>query len=205
MASYRAVSATVEDGAICVRFECDVQGAIGWQLFDPATGAFLSEGEWSESGAATSVRVALPPEGGAYRVQVAPVEDREQYIAIDAEVGAGDLAISEPRVVDAYNERFFRRLVAIRKAFTSPTACVWRNRKLILSMVKRDIMTRYRGSFAGALWTLLTPLLLMATYFFVFGVVLRTRFSADNSGVGYVLYFLAGMLPWLPFQEAVGR
>ena len=45
----------------------------------------------------------------------------------------------------------------------------------------------------------------MLTYFFVFGVVLRTRFGTDQTGSGYVLYFLAGMLPWLAFSEAAGR
>lgn len=205
MASYRAVSAALEEGAIRVRFESDARGIIGWQLFDPATGAFLSEGEWTESQGATSLRITLPPEEGAYRVQLAPVEDRERYIVIDAEVGEGRLAITQPRVVTASAERFSRNLQSIPRAFTLPIASLWRNRGLIASMVKRDILARYRGSFGGALWTMLTPLLLMATYFFVFGVVLKTRFSADTSGTGYVLYFLAGMLPWLAFSEAVGR
>ncbi len=52
---------------------------------------------------------------------------------------------------------------------------------------------------------MLNPLLLMLTYWFVFGVVLRTRFADDPSRSGFVLYFLAGMLPWLPFSEAAGR
>lgn len=82
---------------------------------------------------------------------------------------------------------------------------IWRHRGLMISMVRRDILARYRGSLGGALWTFLNPLLLMATYFFVFGVVLRTRFGADASRSGFVLYFLAGMLPWLAFSEAVGR
>src|SRR5215467_12828109 len=72
-------------------------------------------------------------------------------------------------------------------------------------MVRRDILSRYRASFAGALWTFLNPLLLMATYVFVFGMVLKQRFGADSSPSGFVLYFLAGMLPWLAFSEAVGR
>jgi len=45
----------------------------------------------------------------------------------------------------------------------------------------------------------------MITYFFVFGIVLRARFPGDPSRAGFALYFLAGMLPWLPFAEAVGR
>ncbi len=68
-------------------------------------------------------------------------------------------------------------------------------------MVHRDILAKYKGSFFGAMWMILNPLLLMATYAFVFGVVLKTRFGNES----YVLYFLAGMLPWLAFSEAVGR
>ena len=45
----------------------------------------------------------------------------------------------------------------------------------------------------------------MATYFFVFGVVLRTRFGPDQSSTSFALYFLAGMLPWLAFTEPAGR
>jgi lipopolysaccharide transport system permease protein len=72
-------------------------------------------------------------------------------------------------------------------------------------MVRRDITARYRGSFGDLFWTVLNPLLLMLTYYFVFGVVLRTRFGVDQSSGSFVLYFLAGMLPWLAFSEAVGR
>src|SRR5579862_5126361 len=84
-------------------------------------------------------------------------------------------------------------------------ASIWRNRRLIASMVRRDMLARYRGSFAGAMWTFLSPLLLMATYCFVFGFVLHARLGNDASATGFVLYFLAGMLPWLAFSEAVGR
>ena len=45
----------------------------------------------------------------------------------------------------------------------------------------------------------------MATYFFVFGIVLQNRYGADQSRTGFALYFLAGMLPWLAFSEPVGR
>jgi lipopolysaccharide transport system permease protein len=86
-----------------------------------------------------------------------------------------------------------------------PFQTIWRNRGLIRVMVRRDILGRYRGSFGGAFWTVINPLLLMLTYFFVFGVVLRSRFGADNSRTGWALYFLAGMIPWLAFSEAVGR
>lgn len=94
---------------------------------------------------------------------------------------------------------------ALKRACIYPALTVWRNRGLIRAMVRRDVLGRYRGSFGGAFWTVLNPLLLMATYFFVFGVVLRARFAGDPSRAGFALYFLAGMLPWLAFSEAAGR
>jgi len=82
---------------------------------------------------------------------------------------------------------------------------LWENRSLAVSLTKRDIQARYRGSFGGGLWTFLNPLLLMLTYYFVFGVILRARFPGDPTREGFVLYFLAGMLPWLAMSEAWGR
>jgi lipopolysaccharide transport system permease protein len=208
MAKFEAVEAAAEDTDIRLRFRLEQPAVLGWQVFDPATGAFLFEGQAAEAGTGGSkvdLRVALPPEDGPYRVQVAPVEDRERFILIEAVIEGGELQIGEPRVATRSALRRARAVRAIPKAFSYPLRSLWSNRKLIASMVRRDILARYRGSFAGSLWTFLNPLLLMATYFFVFGVVLDTRFGPDNSRSGWVLYFLAGMLPWLPFSEAVGR
>ncbi|HML17125.1 MAG TPA: hypothetical protein VK419_08870, partial [Bryobacteraceae bacterium] len=206
MARFEGVGAEIEGNAIRVSFRLDAPCLVGWQIYDPSTGAFLFEGEWREvRDRNVEMRVALPEQEGAYRVQVAPVEDRRRFVLIDAEVSGGAIAISPPRVTTAAALGRLRWLRAIPKAFTLPPATLWRNRKLIRSMVRRDILARYRGSFGGALWTFFNPFLLMATYAFVFGVVLKTKFAGDETGVGWVLYFLAGMLPWLAFSEAVGR
>ena len=100
-----------------------------------------------------------------------------------------------------------RRLAmrALGRAIWWPVATCWRNQSLIRTLVRRDILSRYSGSFAGAFWTVLSPLLLMLTYFFVFGVVLRSRVPGDPSPVSFALYLLSGMLPWLAFSEAAGR
>jgi len=208
MARFEAVEARAEGSGIRVRFTLDSPGMIGWQLFDPGSGAYLAEGEWSKvNGNGTGhtgvdLLVDLPFGDGPYRVQVAPVADRARFILIDAQVDGTRVEIQPPRVTTAGRERRARLLTAAPKLFTYPLATIWRNRKLMSSMVKRDILARYRGSFGGALWTFLNPLLLMLTYFFVFGVVLH---GADTSRFGFVLYLLAGMLPWLAFAEAVGR
>ncbi|WP_416859530.1 ABC transporter permease [Mesorhizobium sp. M8A.F.Ca.ET.057.01.1.1] len=46
---------------------------------------------------------------------------------------------------------------------------------LILTLTRREIAGRYRGSALGLLWSLLNPLFMLAVYTFVFGVVMKSR------------------------------
>jgi len=206
MADFQNLAARQQGHSIHVDFELDRPCVVGYQIYDPATGAFLFEGQWREiHDRRVALDIEIPPDDGPYRIQVAPVDDRARFVQIDAEVHAGALEMKPPRISTQTALRRERVVRSIPKALLLPPQSLWRNRKLIRSMVRRDILSRYKGSFFGALWTFLNPLLLMSTYAFVFGVVLKTRFGADASGIGYVLYFLAGMLPWLAFSEAVGR
>ena len=194
---------------------------LGWQIYDPATARFITEGQWAplevelEPGGSRPVelRLTLPPQNGPYRVYVSPLHERSgwfyprggELIVIDADVNDGRTRVGETRVITLAGLRRRNLLRALPKAFTYPVQSIWRNRALIRSMARRDIVARYRGSFGDVLWTVLNPLLLMSAYFFVFGVVLRTRFGPDQSKTAFALYFLAGMLPWLAFSEPVGR
>jgi lipopolysaccharide transport system permease protein len=194
--------------------------SVGWQLYDPDSGCFISEGEWQKledlpaGGSRTlGLEMELPPENGRYHVYVSPrretagweFERGSDFLLVDAAVESGRLQVSGSRVASLRKLRWERIHHSIAKAFVLPFASIWQNRGLVRTMVRRDILSRYRGSFGDVLWTVLQPLLLMATYFFVFGVVLPTRFGKDQSTFGFGFYFLAGMLPWLAFSEAVGR
>jgi lipopolysaccharide transport system permease protein len=195
--------------------------SIGWQIFDPETATFIAEGDWlslkkdlapAETGD-MEVKLTLPPERGHYHVYISLLhaangwfyQQGAQFLLVDAFVEGGKARLLETvaTTLGSLRRRNLRR--AIVKAITLPWISIWSNRGLIRSMVRRDITARYRGSFGDVLWTVLNPLLLMATYFFVFGVVLKARIGPDDSRSGFALYLLAGMLPWLPFAEAVGR
>ncbi len=84
----------------------------------------------------------------------------------------------------------------------------WRYRSLIQILTRREITGRYRGSLFGSLWSLLTPLLMLAVYTLVFGVVLATRWpgGGDDEGIGMVaLRLLAGTLMHGLLSESLGR
>src|SRR5579871_4986118 len=102
MARFEAVEARAEGCSVRVKFTLDAPAVVGWQLYDPASGAYLSEGEWSEAnGARVDLRVELPFGDGPYRVQVAPVADRARFVLIDAELSGAGGAIQPPRVTTA--------------------------------------------------------------------------------------------------------
>jgi lipopolysaccharide transport system permease protein len=90
-------------------------------------------------------------------------------------------------------------------ALWRPWQNLYRQRKLIQLMVKRDLLGRYKGSFAGALWTVVHPLALLFIYWLVFSVILRVRIGPNSRPIDFVFYMLAGLLPWMAFSEALIR
>lgn len=80
-----------------------------------------------------------------------------------------------------------------------------RHRQLTWEMTKRELQERYAGQMLGTVWTLGHPLLLMALYVFVFGYVFKIRITGEASGADYAVYLLAGLIPWLAFQESMTK
>jgi len=75
---------------------------------------------------------------------------------------------------------------------------LWQYRALLWNLTQRELKARYRGSALGFLWTFVNPLLLMAVYALVFGVI-------QKSSIPHYTYFLfVGLLPWIWFSTSVG-
>jgi lipopolysaccharide transport system permease protein len=75
---------------------------------------------------------------------------------------------------------------------------------LLSELVRRDLSVRYAGSFGGAAWALLNPLILCGLYTLVFAVIVRIAPPPDFRGT-YAEFLLAGLLPWLGFQDGLVR
>lgn len=85
-------------------------------------------------------------------------------------------------------------------------ACLWRNRDLINTLVKREVLGRYRGSVLGILWSFFNPVLMLIVYTFVFSVVFNARWgSGNNSKTEFAIVLFAGLLVFNLFAECISR
>lgn len=72
---------------------------------------------------------------------------------------------------------------------------LWQHRHLIRSLAWREILGRYRGSAGGMVWSLVTPVLMLAVYTFVFSGIFQARWSQDaSSPADYALQLFVGLL-----------
>ena len=69
------------------------------------------------------------------------------------------------------------------------------HRFVVSQLAKREILGRYRGTVLGLLWSLVTPLLLLAVYTFVFGTILQVRWVSQSGGnAEFAAILFSGML-----------
>lgn len=82
----------------------------------------------------------------------------------------------------------------------------WRNRHLIVQLTRREVIGRYRGSVLGILWSFFHPLLMLAVYTLVFGVILKARWNVGGeSKLEFALVLFSGLMVFNVFAECVGR
>lgn len=74
---------------------------------------------------------------------------------------------------------------------------------LIFSFARRDLLGRYKGSALGIAWAVLTPVVMIAIFTFIFAGIFGARFGVNDSHWDYALYLFCGLLPWSMFQETV--
>lgn len=85
-------------------------------------------------------------------------------------------------------------------------ASLLRNHSLILAMVKREVIGRYRGSIIGILWSFFNPLFMLAVYTFVFSMVFKARWNTgSDSKTEFALILFAGLIVFNLFSECISR
>lgn len=70
-------------------------------------------------------------------------------------------------------------------------------RDMIISLVRRDLKGRYKGSALGFMWTFINPFLQLIVYTFVFSVVMRSGIK------DYYLFLFVALIPWIFFSTCI--
>lgn len=77
---------------------------------------------------------------------------------------------------------------------------LWNHRELLWVLILRDIKVRYKQTVLGAAWVLLRPLLGMAVFTVIFGMLAKI----PSEGYPYAVFVYSALLPWNFFAGAVG-
>ena len=78
---------------------------------------------------------------------------------------------------------------------------VWREQ--ILKLAKADIVKTYSGAALGWAWAIIKPAVMVLVLWFAFSVGLRA--NRDVNGCPYILWILAGMVPWFYMSEMINQ
>lgn len=85
-------------------------------------------------------------------------------------------------------------------------ASIYKNRRLILDLIKREVVGRYKGSTMGLLWSFFNPVLMLVVYTFMFSVVFKARWvGGSDSKVEFALIMFTGLLMFNLFSEVISR
>jgi ABC-type polysaccharide/polyol phosphate export permease len=87
-------------------------------------------------------------------------------------------------------------ILAYFKPFGIDFFCVGR-KFLVLNLVSRNLKIKYRRSFLGVFWTLLSPLASTGIFYFVFKIVMKVQVPH------YLAFILSGLLPWTFFNQSL--
>ena len=72
--------------------------------------------------------------------------------------------------------------------------------KLVITLAKNDFKSRFAGSYLGKIWAFIQPIVTITVYWFVFQIGLR---SGDMVDYPFVVWLVAGLVPWFYFSEAL--
>ena len=89
--------------------------------------------------------------------------------------------------------------------FTTLPAELYQSRHLIWKLAKNDFKKRYAGSYMGAVWAMIQPVVTVAMYYIVFDKLMGNGINRGTGDVPFVLFLTAGLVPWFYFSEALNN
>jgi len=81
------------------------------------------------------------------------------------------------------------------------------HKDLLFQLVVREIRGLYRGSYLGMVWSVLTPLFMLAIYTFIFSVVFKAKFGTapNESRLEFAMALFCGLIPFNVFTQCISE
>lgn len=77
---------------------------------------------------------------------------------------------------------------------------LFRKRRLLYELTKKDFQVRYLGSYLGICWAFIQPTITILIFWFVFEVGFKSQAVQDAP---FILWLLCGMLPWFYISDSI--
>ncbi len=74
---------------------------------------------------------------------------------------------------------------------------------MLLSLFRMALNDRFLGSALGLIWAVLSPLMLMGIFVFVFTFVFPSRLPGRDGALPFVIWLISGYGPWLGISEGL--
>lgn len=96
-------------------------------------------------------------------------------------------------------------MIPVLREILSSVKCMKVNQALIINLAKREILQRYQGSLFGLLWTILTPLIMLAIYTFIFSVVFKAKWGGVEDKYQFSMLLFSGLIVFNCFSDIISR
>ena len=101
--------------------------------------------------------------------------------------------------VDIWRVRYMAEVKTAGKALPGKEAKLKKDVTLVARLAANDFKTKYAGSYLGIIWAFVQPVVTIFVYWFVFSTIR----SGNVRSVPFVLWLMAGLIPWFYFQDSL--
>lgn len=78
-----------------------------------------------------------------------------------------------------------------------------RDAKFAVVYLKMMFRDKFMGSSLGVIWAVLSPVMMLGIFTFVFGFVFRAKLPGAETSLSYVIWLICGYGPWLAISEGL--
>lgn len=97
---------------------------------------------------------------------------------------------------------YYKKITPYHKWYDLKLREVWRYRDLVVLLVRRDFIAKYKQTVLGPAWAVIQPLLTTVVFTFIFGSIAGL---ADSGSVPTFMFYMCGNISWQFFSGCLAK